>query len=316
MDEARPLVSVIIPTYKRSETLARAINSVMAQTYEFIELIVVDDNADFPEVRSANKELILKYPQIKFICNDKNLGGGLSRNEGLKVASGEFVAFLDDDDEYLPTKIEKQIDKYFSLNNQDIAIIYCYAEMVNIDKTTYTYYMDYEGTPLLENIKHCLAPTSFWLCKKEKLMSVGGFENISSRQDASLITKLILNNFRVHRVPEVLLKYYWHNSSNGISKRNIKMAMAEIQYRDMFNNIAQSKKIDKAKIDKANFLFAYRIAREYIAIGMRKEAFLQFKEMCKYKVFSIMNMRVLFTIVFNKSYLLLSNLKNRKRIGH
>lgn len=316
MDEARPLVSVIIPTYKRSKTLARAINSVMAQTYEFIELIVVDDNADFPEVRSANKELILKYPQVKFICNDKNLGGGLSRNEGLKVASGEFVAFLDDDDEYLPTKIEKQIDKYFSLNNQDIAIIYCYAEMVNIDKTTYTYYMDYEGTPLLENIKHCLAPTSFWLCKKEKLMSVGGFENISSRQDASLITKLILNNFRVHRVPEVLLKYYWHNSSNGISKRNIKTAIAEIQYRDMFNNIAQSKKIDKAKIDKANFLFAYRIAREYIAIGMRKEAFLQFKEMCKYKVFSIMNMRVLFTIVFNKSYLLLSNLKNRKRIGH
>lgn len=313
--ETTPLVSIIIPTYKRSETLIRAINSALNQTYSNIEVIIVDDNADFPEVRNSNLKLLNAYPEIKLVCNERNLGGGMSRNEGIKIATGEYVAFLDDDDEYLPTKIEKQINRFLSINDENVALIYCYAEMVNVDKSTYTYYMDYEDKPLLENIKHCLAPTSFWLCKKEKLIKVGGFENISSRQDASLITKLILNNYSVYRTPEILLRYYWHNSLNGISKRSVKTVNAEIQYKEMFNKIALVNNLDLEKINYANYLFAYRIAREYVAIGMRKPAFKQFNEMCKYKFFSVSNARILLTIIFNGIYMKLSLLKNRKRIG-
>lgn len=182
-----PLVSVVIPTYKRNDTLLRAIDSVYSQTYKNLEVIVVDDNAEFPEIREANEKNLIKYPNVVLIKNEKNLGGGLSRNAGIKVASGEYIAFLDDDDEYLPEKIEKQLDLMIEKKSDNIAVIYCYAEMINVDGSVYTYINDNEGVALLENIEHCLAPTSFWLCDKEKLLSVGAFENISSRQDASLL---------------------------------------------------------------------------------------------------------------------------------
>ena len=103
------LISVIIPTYKRIDTLERALDSVFNQTYTNIELIVVDDNAKFPETREKVEKIIEKYNgKIKLIKNKDNLGGGLSRNEGIKVASGKYIAFLDDDDEYYPEKLEKQ----------------------------------------------------------------------------------------------------------------------------------------------------------------------------------------------------------------
>lgn len=309
------LVSVIIPTYKRSDTLVRALESVLAQTYKNIEIIIVDDNARFPEIRRHNKTLIEKYPGIIFVENKENLGGGLSRNEGMKVASGRYVAFLDDDDEYLPEKIEKQLSCLIS-QDEKAAVIYCYAEMINVDGSRYNYINDFEGNVLLENIEHCLAPTSFWLCSREKLLSVGGFENISSRQDASLLTKLLLNGYTVYRVPEVLLRYYWHSSSNGISNSSLKSVNAEKQYHLMFSEMACQKKISKTIIDKANYLFYFRLAREYVAIGYRKAALLLFIKMLKIDVFDIRNLRILCTSLFNKTYLFAASLKNKKRVGN
>ena len=308
------LVSVIIPTYKRSDTLVRALESVLAQTYKNIEIIVVDDNAEFPEIRRHNEILIAKYPKVILVENEKNLGGGLSRNEGIKVASGKYVAFLDDDDEYLPEKIEKQLN---CLNSHDekTSVVYCYAEMINVNGSRYTYINDFEGDVLLENIEHCLAPTSFWLCDREKLLSVGGFENISSRQDASLLTKLFLSGYTVYRVPEVLLRYYWHNSINGISNSSLKSVNAEKQYHLMFSKLACQKGINKGVIDKADYLFYFRLAREYLAIGYRKDALLLLKKMLKIKVFDIRNLRILCTSLFNKTYLFVAFLKNKKRIG-
>ena len=84
------LVSVIITTYKRSNLIERAILSVLNQTYKNIEIIVVDDNANFPEERKKTETIVKKYSSIIYIANPKNLGGALSRNEGIYRAKRKF----------------------------------------------------------------------------------------------------------------------------------------------------------------------------------------------------------------------------------
>jgi len=101
-----PLVSIIIPTYNRPELLERACNTAYQQSYNNIEIIVVDDNSptDYSEVLSSLEPL-----NIKYIKRDLNGGGSAARNTGIDIAKGEFIAFLDDDDLWHEKKIEKQV---------------------------------------------------------------------------------------------------------------------------------------------------------------------------------------------------------------
>lgn len=109
---AKDLVSVIIPTYKRSTMLTRAIKSVVNQTYQHIEILVVDDNEPGDEFSVAAKALIeeLGYPQVRLVTQLKHINGAVARNAGIREAKGEYICFLDDDDLYLPQKIERQIE--------------------------------------------------------------------------------------------------------------------------------------------------------------------------------------------------------------
>ncbi len=107
-----PLVSCVIPTYKRSDMLPRAIQSVLNQTYSNIEVLIVDDNEPNDEYSLETQKTIavfLKDPRIKFIQQEKHINGAVARNVGINAAKGKYVAFLDDDDEWLPEKIEKQL---------------------------------------------------------------------------------------------------------------------------------------------------------------------------------------------------------------
>ena len=130
------MVSVIIPTHNRSNTLERAIKSVISQTYPEIEIIIVDDNANNEEERQKVKKIVENYNNINLIQNKVNLGGGQSRNEGIKAAKGKYVAFLDDDDEFFPQKIEKQYElyKYVSSKDDKVGLIYCYAEYISVNE--------------------------------------------------------------------------------------------------------------------------------------------------------------------------------------
>ena len=307
------VVSIIIPTYKRTATLKRAIDSAVSQTYKNIEIIVVDDNFEFPEIRKSNKALIESYKNTKilFVENKTNLGGGLSRNEGIKKASGDFVAFLDDDDEFFPQKIEKQMRLYMELNNDNIAMIYCYAEMVNTDGSTYISKRKIEGNNIREHVSNCIAATSWWFCPKDKLLNVGGFEDISSRQDASLLLKLLLKGYEFYFVPEVLLKYYWHDSNSGISKTNLKSVEAEKKYREIFLN--NCGKINKKEKNEILFIFSFRIAHLYVLLKKPQLAYKELIKMIKLKILSIKNIRIIFGIVFNNFYCYLSKKRNDKR---
>lgn len=313
VEQKKELVSVIIPTYKRSDTLKRAIDSVLNQTYPNIEIIIVDDNANFLKTRDCNRELVKKYENIVFVENERNLGGGLSRNEGIQTAHGDFIAFLDDDDEYMPTKIEKQMQIFSSSENSKLAVVYCYANMINVNGSKYIYAKDIDGCPLLQNIENCIAPTSFWLCKKTAIEDVGCFEDISSRQDASLLTKLFLNGYEISRVPEALLNYYWHDAAHGISKNSFKTVEAEKQYREMFLKL--SKNVDNKTRNEALYCYSFRIAREYTIIGERKKAYNELGNMLRHHIFDTKVYRIFATTFFNYTYRYCAGRKNRKRVG-
>ena len=104
-----PLVSVIIPTYNRSEMLVQAVRSVLNQTFNDLELIVVDDGStDNTEERIT--QLKKNDHRVRYLSNNKNLGSQASRNIGVQAAVGKYVALLDSDDEWLPKKLAVQIN--------------------------------------------------------------------------------------------------------------------------------------------------------------------------------------------------------------
>lgn len=100
------LVSVVLPTYNRARTLARAIRSVLGQTYQNLELIVVDDGST-----DETSQVVARFddPRLNYVQLPTNVGASAARNEGLRRAGGEFVAFQDSDDEWMIEKLEAQI---------------------------------------------------------------------------------------------------------------------------------------------------------------------------------------------------------------
>lgn len=100
------MVSVIIPSYNRSATIIRSVNSVLNQTYRDIEVIVVDDCST-----DRTKEVLdtVTDPRLRYFCLEKNSGACAARNKGIELAKGEYIAFQDSDDEWLPRKLELQL---------------------------------------------------------------------------------------------------------------------------------------------------------------------------------------------------------------
>ncbi len=107
-NEAMPVVSVIMPVYNCARYVKEAIRSVLAQSYPHFELIVVDDGSK-DETRAIVKELAEEDGRIRLLCNPENMGVAKTRNRGLEQSVGEYVAFLDGDDVWLPEKLERQL---------------------------------------------------------------------------------------------------------------------------------------------------------------------------------------------------------------
>ena len=99
-------ISVVLPTFNRANLVSRAIKSVLAQSHEHFELIIVDDCSD-----DHTEEVVDSFtdPRIRYMRHGKNMGGSAARNTGIKAAAGDYIAFLDSDDEWLPQKLEKQL---------------------------------------------------------------------------------------------------------------------------------------------------------------------------------------------------------------
>lgn len=109
MSKKEALVSVIMPAYNCEKHVVEAINSVLAQTYQNWELLVLDDGSKDNTLQII-EEFSKNDPRIKALPNGKNMGVSATRNRGIDLASGEWIAFLDSDDMWNPKKLEKQLE--------------------------------------------------------------------------------------------------------------------------------------------------------------------------------------------------------------
>ena len=115
------LISVIIPFYKKINYIEKTIHSILDQTYQNFEIIIIYDDSDLNELIQL-KKLIKNNNKIKLIINKKNLGAGISRNKGIKYALGDYIAFIDADDIWKKNKLEVQID-FMKKINLNVAIL-------------------------------------------------------------------------------------------------------------------------------------------------------------------------------------------------
>ncbi len=121
--EPWPLVSVVIPTYGRNERLTEAVRSVIDQTYPNIELIVVDDGSPTPATTALASLDTSGLTRATYIRHEENRGANAARNTGIRTASGEYVAFLDDDDRWDAAKISCQVRAFLSAD-PEVGLVY------------------------------------------------------------------------------------------------------------------------------------------------------------------------------------------------
>ncbi len=120
------LVSVIMPTYNRESFIVEAVNSIIHQTHKKWELIIIDDNSN-DNTGKIIKQIKLTESRIIYHKLNNNMGASHARNIGMEVARGDFITFLDSDDEYFPTKIAKQLELLISDKNSNLGIVSCGA---------------------------------------------------------------------------------------------------------------------------------------------------------------------------------------------
>lgn len=208
------LVSVIIPTYMRGpDLISRSINSVLNQTYNNLELIIVDDSPASYTERNNVADFVdsINDNRIKYIQHDENKGANVARNTGIKNSNGKYCAFLDDDDEWLPEKLEKQLPKF---SEENVALVYCGA--IEINETTgqtrnkiSEMHEGYQYKMLLR--QNFVGSNSYVVILKDIFEEVGLYdESLPSHQDYDLYLR-IAKKYKIKYVNEPLVKYYVHD---------------------------------------------------------------------------------------------------------
>jgi glycosyltransferase involved in cell wall biosynthesis len=212
-------VSVIIPTLGRPDTLRRAVVSATEQTHAPAEVIVVDDNDQHPDARDETHAIAERIDApIRVLEHTGTSGGSAARNFGAQHASGELLAFLDDDDWWLSTKLERQIETLHDTQRNDIGLIYTGLRVVDEDGALLR--ERYKATK--PNMVHALAEqnligtVSSVLIPKRVFESIGGFDpELPARQDLDLWLR-IARHWSIAAVREPLTVYV--NHEHGISK--------------------------------------------------------------------------------------------------
>ena len=212
--KSAPTVSAIITTYNRFELCKRAIKSAHNQTYDNIEILVIEDGS-----RSGiEKWLSNKFPEVRYHRHEKNKGLAAARNTGLELAQGEYIAYLDDDDVWKSERVTKQIKKLGSVQpatDGDIGVIYCGVERRTHDGSVVgTSSPDNKGR-LDKAIKQEGASTlpSTFLFDRDALDSVGGFdETLPSSIDHDIWMSLAVNGYSAVTLDEPLVIDYQSDS--------------------------------------------------------------------------------------------------------
>ncbi|MEH2009604.1 glycosyltransferase family 2 protein [Nostoc sp.] len=202
-----PLISVIIPVYNRDRYIAEAIESVLAQTYPAIELIVVDDGSSD---RSA--EIAKRYPIIYHYQSNRRIGS--ARNAGIALSNGEFLAFLDSDDIWVADKLLKQIAAFEA--DPNLEAVFGYAQQFyspELDKT----FRQRIRCPEEAIAAHL---STSMLIKRDSFLRIGLFDvKLKTTIDISWYISAIEHQLRQVTLPDVVYRRRLHETNNGSIER-------------------------------------------------------------------------------------------------
>jgi glycosyltransferase involved in cell wall biosynthesis len=190
MISINPFISIIIPSYNRGEFISRAVHSVLCQTFNNVEILVVDDGSTDDTLQQL-QQLQGKDPRLKIIQHENNLGAQAARNTGIRAAMAPYIAFLDSDDEWLPNKLERQISLIESSNN-NVGVVYAGFLWVHADgRPTKQQAPRFRGKIYRNALKEWIADTNTFMVRKDILYKAGLLdENIRSYQEWDLCIKL------------------------------------------------------------------------------------------------------------------------------
>jgi glycosyltransferase involved in cell wall biosynthesis len=217
--EDMALVSVIIPTTRRPELVGRALRSVFAQTHEELEVIVVVDGPN-PETMTVLSRIA--DPRLRVLQNEVPLGPGAARNAGAELAKGEWLAFLDDDDEWLPRKLERQLGV---ASPDEPVLITCRCRVVTPQATYIWPRQVYDGVRPVDDYlwarqslfrgEAYLATATYMISRRFFMLT--RFGTTRHNEDDTLLLRLVKRDGgRIHMVPEVLAVIHADEPGNSL----------------------------------------------------------------------------------------------------
>jgi glycosyltransferase involved in cell wall biosynthesis len=204
----------VIPVRNRPVAVRRAIESVLAQTFQDFEIIVVDDGSTDD---TASAVAMFTDPRVRLIRHDRTRGGSAARNTGIDAGTAPYIAFLDSDDEWLPTKLQRQLE-LFEGSSDDLGLVYAGTQRVYADGSCDTYipsrHKDIVRVSLTANV---IGDTSVGMVRRIVLNVTGTFdESLPASQEMDLWLR-ICEHFRVDFVPEALARVSKGDDSGRIT---------------------------------------------------------------------------------------------------
>lgn len=265
--EDLPKVSIIITTYKRADALEKAIDSVLNQTYENIEVIVVDDNDADTTYRKNTANIMKLYEQnfkVHYVQHEKNMNGAAARNTGIQHSSGMYLTYLDDDDTYRPDKILKQVD--YLLANPQFDAVYCGWNRDGLEESP-----SKEGDLSFEVLSgELILRTNILMVKRENTIRFGGWdERYTRNQEAVYLLRYFRDGGKIGAVTEVLVDYDVSDRSNASNpeKNEKDFEFFLTDHSNMIEDV--SKKVNRDK----ELIYSYR----YRSVFLRYLKFKDFK---------------------------------------
>ena len=235
-----PLVSVIIPAYKAGQYIEKTVRSVLAQTHQNLELIIVDDGSPDNQATVIGP-LVAEDDRARYI-KQENGGVSSARNHGYRLSKGDFLAFLDADDIWLPNNLEKKLakfasDKDFGLVHSDMAIMNGKTELTGETKAGKEGYL---LDDLLSWTGTCVPTPSSILVKREVVEKVGGFDlELSNSADQEFFFR-VAKHYKIGRVPEVTWWYRIHDnnmhSNIPVMEKDVLLAYQRAEENQLFKS--------------------------------------------------------------------------------
>lgn len=225
MKYEKGLVSVIIPTYKRADKLMRAVNSVCSQTYENIEVLVVNDNENDDQYTQALQQMFASVtdPRVRLVFQPRHINGAAARNAGIRQARGEFIAFLDDDDYWAENKLQRQVDTFSHLDESYGAVSTMFKSF--LDDRIISASLPYKDGYIWEEIllRRCDVTTCSVLIRHEALDDAGYFDESLRRHQEIQLLAFLSKKYKIHLLQEYLLFVDAWGENNPSSERLIQV---------------------------------------------------------------------------------------------